>query len=220
MIKYACNAFHAVKVAFANEIGALAERLSVDGHEVMGTLCRDEKLNISTAYLRPGFAFGGSCLPKDLRGLVYRAGQLGVDLPLLANTLPSNQAHLQRAVKNVLETRAERIGVLGLAFKENTDDLRESPVVTLLEQLIGKGCNLRVFDPHIRLEAIYGSNREFILHQIPHIGRLLESTLDAVLQWADYLVVTQKLAPEMGQAVRRSGLPLIDLAGSGVPTEV
>jgi len=219
MIKYACNAFHAVKVAFANEIGALAERISVDGHEVMRTLCRDEKLNISTAYLRPGFAFGGSCLPKDLRGMVYRAGQMGIDLPLLANTLPSNQAHLLRAVNAVLETRAERIGVLGLAFKENTDDLRESPVVTLLEQLIDKGCNLRVFDPHIRLEAIYGSNRDFILHQIPHIGRLLESTLEAVLQWADHLVVTQKLAPEVGHAVRQSGLPVIDLAGSGVLTQ-
>src|SRR6266478_4449120 len=138
----------------------------------MSTLCRDERLNISTAYLRPGFAFGGSCLPKDLRGIVYRAGQLGVDVPLIGHTLESNQAHLERAVKSVLDVKAERIGVLGLAFKENTDDLRESPVVTLLEQLIGKGRNLRVFDPHIRLEEIYGANRTFILESIPHIGQI------------------------------------------------
>jgi GDP-mannose 6-dehydrogenase len=218
MIKYACNAFHAVKVAFANEVGSLAEQLSIDPQEVMQTLCSDHRLNISPAYLKPGFAFGGSCLPKDLRGLVYRAGQLGLDVPLLEHALPSNEAHLKRAVEQVLELPAERLGVIGLAFKENTDDLRESPVVTLLEQLIGKGKTLRVFDPHIRLEAIYGSNRAFILQQIPHIGRLMEVALGTVLAWADHLVVTQKLAPEAAEQIRASGLPVLDLAGTGLST--
>jgi len=147
MIKYACNAFHAVKIAFANEIGSLSERLGVDGAEVMNTLCEDVRLNISRAYLSPGFAFGGSCLPKDLRALVYRASRLDVELPLLESTLPSNDRHLDRAIDAVLNTPGERIAVFGLAFKENTDDLRESPVVRLLEQLIGKGRDVRVFDP-------------------------------------------------------------------------
>ena len=132
MIKYACNAFHAVKIAFANEIGALSASLGVDGKEVMDTVCKDVKLNASAAYLKPGFAFGGSCLPKDLRALVYRASRLDLKLPLLESSLPSNDSHLARAIHSVLDLPAKRIGVLGLAFKENTDDLRESPVVTLL----------------------------------------------------------------------------------------
>src|SRR5262249_17867471 len=131
MIKYACNAFHATKISFANEIGALSDRLGVDGKEVMQTLCADEKLNISTAYLKPGFAFGGSCLPKDLRALVYRAGRMDLNLPLLASALPSNEQHLKRAIDAVLDLPAQRIGVIGLAFKEDTDDLRESPVVSM-----------------------------------------------------------------------------------------
>jgi hypothetical protein len=139
MIKYASNAFHAVKISFANEIGALSEQVGVDGHEVMATLCEDVKLNISAAYLKPGFAFGGSCLPKDLRALVYRAAHLDLKLPLLESAMPSNEQHLRRAIDAVLDLPAQRIGVIGLAFKEDTDDLRESPVVTLLEQLIGKG---------------------------------------------------------------------------------
>ena len=139
MIKYACNAFHAVKIAFANEIGSLCAALDVDGREVMETVCQDVKLNASAAYLKPGFAFGGSCLPKDLRALVYRAGRLDLQLPMLETVLPSNDKHLVRAIGKVLDLPAKRLGVVGLAFKENTDDLRESPVVTLLEQLIGKG---------------------------------------------------------------------------------
>ena len=192
MIKYACNAFHAVKITFANEIGAFSEQVGVDGAEVMATLCQDVKLNSSAAYLRPGFAFGGSCLPKDLRALVYRAAHLDLKLPLLESTMPSNEQHLKRAIDAVLDLPAQRIGVIGLAFKEDTDDLRESPVVTLLEQMIGKGRELRVFDPRIRLDSIYGSNRKFILETIPHIGRLLASSLDQVLAWADHLVVAQK----------------------------
>ena len=186
MIKYACNAFHAVKIAFANEIGALSASLGVDGAEVMDTVCKDVKLNASAAYLKPGFAFGGSCLPKDLRALVYRASRLDLKLPLLESSLPSNESHLARAIHNVLDLSGQTHRRPGLAFKENTDDLRESPVVTLLEQLIGKGRDLRVFDPHIRLEEIYGSNKNFILQQIPHIGRLLQAHEDKVIDWADH----------------------------------
>jgi len=159
LIKYACNAFHAVKISFANEIGSIAESLGIDAQEVMDTLCKDERLNVSPAYLKPGFAFGGSCLPKDLRALTYRASRLDLKLPLLESALPSNDAHLLRAIQTVLDVDADRIGIIGLAFKENTDDLRESPVVTLLEHLIGKGRNLRVYDPHIQLDNIYGTNR-------------------------------------------------------------
>jgi GDP-mannose 6-dehydrogenase len=216
MIKYACNAFHAVKIAFANEIGTLSASLGVDGREVMETVCQDVKLNASAAYLKPGFAFGGSCLPKDLRALIYRASRLDLKLPLLEAALPSNESHLARAIHDVLELPAKRLGVIGLAFKENTDDLRESPVVSLLEQLIGKGRELRVFDPHIQLEEIYGSNRNFILQQIPHIGKLLQPGMEAVLSWADHLILAQKPNPEMAAKISAAGLPVLDLVGSGL----
>ncbi|MGI9075049.1 MAG: nucleotide sugar dehydrogenase [Bryobacteraceae bacterium] len=216
MIKYACNAFHAVKISFANEIGSLSARLNVDSAEVMSTLCEDKKLNVSPAYLKPGFAFGGSCLPKDLRALNYRANRLDLRLPLLESTLPSNQQHLQRAIEAILELPARRLGVVGLAFKENTDDLRESPVVTLLEQLIGKGRQVRVFDPHIQLDTIYGSNRHFILQQIPHIGRLLDNSLEHTLSWCDHVVIAQKLSADLALQVKRTGLPITDLVHSSL----
>jgi GDP-mannose 6-dehydrogenase len=211
MIKYACNAFHAVKIAFANEVGALSERLGVDGTEVMDTLCRDEKLNVSAAYLKPGFAFGGSCLPKDLRALVYRARRMDVRLPLLESSLPSNEEHLRRGIEAALELPAKRLGIVGLAFKENTDDLRESPVVGLLEHLIGKGREVRVFDPHIRVDSIYGTNRDYLLNAIPHIGRLMVGSLEELLGWADGLVVAQKPSAEVAGKVRGSGLVVVDL---------
>ncbi len=214
LIKYACNAFHAVKIAFANEIGALGGELGIDAAEVMATLCRDERLNLSAAYLKPGFAFGGSCLPKDLRALAYRAARLDLDLPLVASILRSNTEHLGRAIRRVLDLPAERIGVFGLAFKENTDDLRESPVVALLETLIGKGRSLRVFDPHIRVDEIYGTNRQFILNAIPHIGKLADARFEDTLAWADHLVLAQRPAPEYAAAIRRSGLPVLDLTGA------
>jgi GDP-mannose 6-dehydrogenase len=210
MIKYASNAFHAVKISFANEIGALCEPLEVDGQEVMATLCEDVKLHISPAYLKPGFAFGGSCLPKDLRALAYRAAHLDLKLPLLESALPSNERHLARAIEAVMDLPAQRIGVVGLAFKEDTDDLRESPVVAMLEHLIGKGREVKVFDPHIRLEAIYGSNRNFILQTIPHIGRLLTG-LPELLEWAGHLVLAQKQTPEAMQQIEASGIPLLGL---------
>jgi GDP-mannose 6-dehydrogenase len=216
MIKYACNAFHAVKITFANEIGALSQQVGVDGAEVMATLCEDVKLNSSAAYLKPGFAFGGSCLPKDLRALVFRAAHLDLKLPLLESTMPSNDQHLKRAIDAVLDLPAQRIGVIGLAFKEDTDDLRESPVVTLLEQLIGKGREVQVFDPRIRLDAIYGSNRNFILETIPHIGRLLTGSLDQLLEWADHLVLAQKQNVETTRRIRASGVPVLGLVSSGL----
>jgi GDP-mannose 6-dehydrogenase len=213
MIKYACNAFHAVKICFANEIGALSERLGVDGHEVMRTFCQDTRLNISPAYLRPGFSFGGSCLPKDLRALVYRGSRLDLKLPLLESALPSNDEHLRRAFQSVIDTGAKRVGIIGLTFKENTDDLRESPVITLLESLIGKGYDLRVYDPNVSLETIYGSNRDFLLNAIPHIGRLLAPSPETVFGWADQLVVTQKPGAELLRAIEASRLPVLDVAG-------
>ena len=211
LIKYACNAFHAVKIGFANEIGALSARLGISGNEVMDTLCRDRVLNISAAYLKPGFAFGGSCLPKDLRALNYRASRLDLRLPLLESALPSNDAHLFRAMSAVLDLKAERLGIFGLAFKENTDDLRESPVISLLEHLIGKGRAVRVFDPHIQMDEIYGSNQKFVLAAIPHINALLDKSLDDTLAWAQHVILAQKPSAAYGEAIRRSGLPVLDL---------
>ncbi len=216
MIKYACNAFHAMKIAFANEIGSLSARLNVDPTEVMATLCQDTKLNISPAYLKPGFAFGGSCLPKDLRALTFRANRLDLRLPLLDAAIPSNQQHLQRSIEAVLDLPDKRLGLIGLSFKENTDDLRESPLVSMLEYLIGKGREVRVFDPHIQIDTIYGSNRNFILQQIPHIGRLMDSDIDQTTAWADHLIVGQKLSADIARKVAASGLPVTDLVGSSL----
>jgi GDP-mannose 6-dehydrogenase len=216
MIKYACNAFHAVKISFANEVGALCGELGVPPDEVMETLCKDVKLNVSKAYLKPGFPFGGSCLPKDLRAIVYRGSRMDLDLPLFQSVLPSNDAHLRRAIQQVMDLKGDplRIGMFGLAFKENTDDLRESPVVSLLEHLIGKGRDLRVFDPHIQLEQIYGTNRSFILSSIPHIERLMCPALDELLGWASHVVIAQKPSKEMMGRLQSSGLPVVNLIGA------
>jgi GDP-mannose 6-dehydrogenase len=211
MIKYSCNAFHALKIAFANEIGALCARNDVPADEVMTTLCQDVRLNISPAYLKPGFAFGGSCLPKDLRALSYRAARQDLSLPLLESVLPSNQEHLDRFIEDILSLPAKKIGIFGLAFKENTDDLRESPVVTLIEQLIGKGRELRVFDPHIQLDSIYGANRNFVLNAIPHIGRLLTRTLGEMLENVDHVVITQRPSADFARTLSAAGLPVLDL---------
>jgi GDP-mannose 6-dehydrogenase len=212
LIKYASNAFHAVKIAFANEVGTLAATLGIDGAEVMDTFCRDTVLNLSRAYLKPGFAFGGSCLPKDLRALVYRASRLDLKLPLLESVLPSNERHLERSLQVIMDLPARRLGVFGLAFKENTDDLRESPVVILLEQLIGKGRNVRVFDPHIMPDRIYGSNQRYLLAAIPHIEKLFSPSLEQMLAWADHVVVTQKPSPECAALIAAAARPVTDLA--------
>ncbi len=211
MIKYACNAFHAVKISFANEIGSLAASLGVDPGEVMQTLCRDEKLNISAAYLKPGFAFGGSCLPKDLRALVYRSHRLDVAVPMLEAVLPSNEAHLKRAISAALALPGPVLGVFGLAFKENTDDLRESPVIGLVEQLLAKGRAMKIFDPHIRMDQIYGANLSFLVSSLPHIGRLMAPGFDEMAAQADQIIVTQKPGKEMAAKLAASGKPLLDL---------
>jgi GDP-mannose 6-dehydrogenase len=211
MIKYACNAFHAVKIGFANEIGSLASSLGVIPEQVMATMCRDTKLNISPAYLKPGFAFGGSCLPKDLRALTFRASRLDLKLPLLESVLPSNDEHLRRSIQGILELPGKRIGIYGLAFKEGTDDLRESPVITIIEHLIGKGRDIRIFDPHIQLEEIYGSNLSFVVSALPHIGKLLVKSIDDLLSSSDTLVIAQKPPSATLGLLVESELPILDL---------
>ena len=220
MIKYACNSFHALKIGYANEIGTLCGKLGISGDEVMSTLCADVRLNVSPAYLKPGFAFGGSCLPKDLRALSYRASRLDLSLPLLETVLRSNHAHLARAIDTVLSIDAGRIGIFGLSFKENTDDLRESPVCALVEQLVGKGRDVRVFDPHIRMDEIYGQNRQFALSAVPHIERLMVSSVDKMLESVDQVILTQKPSADYQSRIDASGKPvmkLFDLSYSYVP---
>jgi GDP-mannose 6-dehydrogenase len=189
MTKYVANAFHALKVCFANEIGDACTALGADSQEVMDVFLRDHKLNVSEAYLRPGFAFGGSCLPKDVRALVWAAKNHDVNTPLLSSILPSNEGQIRSAIQSVLGTRKRRIGVVGLAFKSGTDDLRESPVVTLVEALIGKGCDVRVLDRNVRIARLMGANRRYIESEIPHIASLLCDDVDALVQHAEVLVI-------------------------------
>jgi GDP-mannose 6-dehydrogenase len=211
MLKYVCNCFHALKVTFANEIGTLCRHLDVDEQDVMKIFLSDDKLNISTAYLKPGFAFGGSCLPKDLRALAYRAKQLDLDLPLMRAILPSNQAHLDRAVDAVLATRSRRIGVVGLSFKPGTDDLRESPSVQLIKRLLAEGCRVQIWDQDVSLGRLVGSNRSFIEEEIPHIGALLSTNLEEVINSAEVVVVGAKTPEVNAVLVRKPGRRVIDL---------
>ena len=189
MVKYTCNAFHAVKVAFANEIGAICKEDDIDSHAVMDVFLRDTRLNISGAYLRPGFAFGGSCLPKDLRALTYNARRQDVSVPLLDAVLPSNRNQIDRAFDRIQRTGHKRVGVLGFSFKAGTDDLRESPVVELVERLIGKGYDMRLFDRNVSLANLHGANREYITNEIPHISSLMCESIDDVLSGSDVIVI-------------------------------
>ncbi len=192
MIKYVCNSWHALKVAFANEIGTLSRELAVDAESLMDMFVSDTSLNISPAYLKPGFAFGGSCLPKDLRALNYRARELDLKLPLFECILPSNEAHLQRAVDIVMQTGKKKIAMLGLSFKAATDDLRESPQVQLAKRLLGEGCEIQIWDENVSLGRLIGSNREYIEQVIPHIGSLLKPSLEEVLSNAQVVVIATR----------------------------
>ena len=189
MVKYAANAFHALKVCFANEVADVCAALGADGAEVMRVFTMDRKLNVSQAYLRPGFAFGGSCLPKDLRALLYAARAADVSVPLLASVLPSNEGQVRRGVDAVLASRRQRIGVVGLSFKAGTDDLRESPMVALVETLIGKGCDVRILDRNVSMARLVGANRRYIEEEIPHIASLMCASAEALLAHAEVIVI-------------------------------
>jgi GDP-mannose 6-dehydrogenase len=214
MVKYVDNSWHALKVTFANEIGRLSKAMGVDGRLVMRLFCMDTKLNVSSAYLRPGFAFGGSCLPKDVRALTYQGRLLDVDTPVLGSILASNQLHIAHAVAMIQATGRRRVGLLGLSFKEGTDDLRESPIVTLAEQLIGKGYELLVYDQNVRLASLLGANREYILNHIPHIGRLMVDRAEQLLEHAEVIVVASA-STEFAELVRSlpPGKRIVDLVG-------
>ncbi len=212
MVKYVCNAWHAVKISFANEVGTMAKELGVDAEAVIGIFAADTKLNISPNYLKPGFAFGGSCLPKDVRALNYRTKELDLELPLFQSILPSNDAHLDRAVEIVLGTGKKKIAMLGLSFKAATDDLRESPQVELVKRLIGEGCTLKIWDDNVSLGRLIGSNRQYIEEVIPHIGSLLSSSLEQVLEQAEVVVIgTRGVSTETLNSHLRSTHFVVDL---------
>jgi GDP-mannose 6-dehydrogenase len=189
MIKYVDNSWHALKIGFANEVGNLCDSLGADAEAVMNIFCQDKKLNISSAYLKPGFAFGGSCLPKDLRALSYQAKMNDLQLPILNAVLPSNELQIARGIRQVMEIGKTRIGILGFSFKAGTDDLRESPIIEVIERLTGKGYDLRIYDRNVNLAALVGANRDFILNRIPHISRLMVATAEEVLAHAQTVVI-------------------------------
>lgn len=189
MVKYIDNSWHALKIGFANEVGNLSKAFGVDSHAVMDIFCQDKALNISRAYLKPGFAFGGSCLPKDLRALSYQARVHDLETPILSSILPSNELQVRRGLELILDKGHKRVGVLGFSFKAGTDDLRESALVEVIERLIGKGYDLSIYDRNVRLASLTGANRDFILNRIPHISRLMVDSIEAVLNNADTIVI-------------------------------
>jgi GDP-mannose 6-dehydrogenase len=211
MVKYVDNAFHALKIGFANEVGALCRAFGLDAHEVMRIFRRDTKLNISPAYLSPGFAFGGSCLPKDLRALLHAARHVDVELPLLEQVLPSNARHLERTIDLVTGLGKRRVGLFGLAFKPGTDDLRESPLVELAERLLGKGFQLKIFDPDVSLAQLVGANREYIEKHIPHLSVLLAANADEVVEHAEVCIVGASHPDTISALARADGRYVIDL---------
>lgn len=212
MVKYVCNCFHALKVSFANEVGNICKSLDIDSHEVMNVFCQDTKLNLSASYLTPGFAFGGSCLPKDLRAITYKAKELDLQVPVLTAILPSNRLQVERAVDMVLRTGKKKVGVLGFSFKAGTDDLRESPMVTLIETLIGKGLHLAVYDRDVSLAKLFGANKEYIEREIPHISQLMRGSVEEVLKDSELLIIGNKAEEFRGVESRLSaGQMVIDL---------
>ena len=212
MVKYVSNLYHALKVGFANEVGTLCKNLGVDTQAVFQIFTSDTKLNVSPAYLSPGFAFGGSCLPKDLRAITYRAKELDLGLPLLESLIPSNAEHIERAVEAVLQTGKRKVAMLGLSFKAGTDDLRESPQVVLIKRLLGEGCQVRVWDRDVSLGRLAGSNRQYIEEVIPHIGSLLSADLDEVVASGEVLVIGSKAVEKNAlSGLLKDGQIVIDL---------
>lgn len=214
MVKYTCNAFHALKIVFGNEIGILAKANGVDGQEIMDIICQDKQLNISTTYLRPGFAFGGSCLPKDLRAIMYRAKELDLECPTLGALLPSNHNHVQMSIKMIEKTRKRNIGVLGLSFKAGTDDTRESPIIALIETLMGRGYHVRIFDEKIQLARLIGANKSYLEKELPHITSQMCSTIEELVDQSEVLVIANG-SPEFKRVpqIMRDDQVLIDLVG-------
>jgi GDP-mannose 6-dehydrogenase len=212
-LKMSCNAFHALKITFANEIGRVSQSMGIDPHEVMRLVCADQRLNISPAYLKPGFAFGGSCLPKDLRALTNIAKQNDIVLPMLSSLLPSNGAHIDHAIDKILKLGRPRVGMLGLSFKTGTDDLRESPLVLVAKRLLGEGCELRIFDPEVQLSRLLGANRSYIDANIPHIGQLLCPDIESMIGPSDVILVglQQSALNEALQARVRKDQYVLDL---------
>jgi GDP-mannose 6-dehydrogenase len=211
MVKYVDNSWHALKIGFSNEIGNLCKSLSLDAHEVMKIFCQDKKLNISPAYMTPGFAFGGSCLPKDLRALSYKAKSHDLNLPIMNAILPSNELQVAKGLRLITETGQRKVGILGFSFKAGTDDLRESPMIEVIEHLIGKGYDLRIFDRNVNLASLVGANRDFILNRIPHISRLMVNSIDAILEHGQTVVIGNK-DPEFQGILERlhEGQRLVD----------
>jgi len=221
MVKYASNAYHALKVAFANEVGALSQQLGIDGRQVMRVFCEDRDLNISKKYLTPGFGFGGSCLPKDLRALNYVAKDLDLATPLLASVIASNDAHIHRVVEAVLESGKRRVALLGLSFKSGSDDLRESPFVTLAEALIGKGIALQVCDPDVALGRLIGRNLAYIDERLPHVAQLMADDWETAVRGADVVIVAKRIAePSRLAELVGPGHFVIDLVGLDVLGDV
>ncbi len=212
MVKYTDNTWHAVKVAFANEIGNICKAVGIDGHKVMEIFCQDTKLNLSPYYMKPGFAFGGSCLPKDVRALTYKARSLDLDLPLLNSILPSNQRQVEKGIKMIADKGNKKVGILGFSFKAGTDDLRESPLVDVIEYLLGKGYELKLYDKNVNLAALTGANQDYILNHIPHISKLMVTSIDEVLDFAQTIVVGNGAEEFKAVPSRlKAGQQLIDL---------
>jgi GDP-mannose 6-dehydrogenase len=193
LVKYLDNVFHALKICFANEVGRVCQALKVDSHDLMNIFIQDTKLNISPVYLKPGFAFGGSCLPKDTRALLYLAKTLDLELPLLQAIMPSNEAQMREGLQMILKTNKKKVGILGLSFKAGTDDLRESPLVFLAENLLGKGFELKIYDPHVFLGNLFGTNKDFIERVIPHLGQFLTPDLEVLVAESDIIVIGSKI---------------------------
>jgi GDP-mannose 6-dehydrogenase len=220
MVKYASNNFHAIKVAFANEIGAVCHALDIDGRQVMRIFCEDRHLNISPRYLRPGFGFGGSCLPKDLRALTYVTRARDLNTPLLNSVLPSNETQIARVVDAIIDTRKRRVGLLGLSFKDGSDDLRESPFVTLAETLIGKGTALRICDPDVALGQLIGRNRAYIEAHLPHVAQLLANDAEELIADSEVVVIGKRiLNGEQLTRMLRADQIVIDLVGIDIGRE-